>query len=316
MESIGKIVAVAMYSVGSGSSSGLSLLRSPVLWGIAGIGTGVSFFFRGFPFLKRKHLIQDTPTSTVRGASIGAVEVSGTVLGPYTLISPLSETDCLYYHAIARGSSGEEKSAKEEILYVPFFLDDGTGRVMIDPRGAETELRPSVDEEYSPSSGDAFTRHFLVRHGISSEYPAYLEEYCIRPGDQLFVLGRLQENPGLESAADCLARGIGRPIGQGEQGFLSAEAADLQRRAAIEAMLPPGSAPPRIPRSAAQNEGFDLNPPVVLKKGAANEPFFISWRSQRDVVDDLARQSILYIWGGPLLALASLWLLLSHFLAR
>jgi hypothetical protein len=310
MESIGKIVAVAMYSVRSGSAPDpFSLLRSPVLWGIAGIGIGVSFFFRGFPFLKRKHLIQDTPTSTVRGASIGAVEVSGTVVGPYTLISPLSEADCLYYHAIARGSSGEEKNAKEETLYVPFFLDDGTGRVMVDPRGAEIELQPSVDDEYSPSSGDAFTRHFLVRHGISSEYPAHLQEYCIRPGDQLFVLGRLQENPGLESATECLAR----RIGQTKEGFLSAEVADLQRRAAIEAMLPPGSAPPRSPQSPVENQVFDLNPPVVLKKGATNEPFFISWRSQRDVVDDLARQSILYIWGGPLLALVGLWLLLSHF---
>ena len=84
----------------------------PLLWGVAGIGIGVWLFFRGFPFLKRKHLIQDTPTSTVRGASLGAVEVSGTVVGPYTLICPLSETDCFYYHAIARGSSGEEKNAE------------------------------------------------------------------------------------------------------------------------------------------------------------------------------------------------------------
>ena len=106
-------------------------------------------------------------------------------------------------------------------------------------------------------------------------------------------------------------------IGQSEQGFLSAAAADLQRRAAIESMLPPGSAPPRIPQSRpVETEIFDLNPPVVLMKGTSGEPFFISWRSQRDVVEELAWRSILYIWGGPLLALAGLWLLLSQFLAR
>ena len=198
-------------------------------------------FFRGFPFLKRKQLIEDTPTSTVRGASLGAVEISGTVVGPYTLISPLSETDCFYYHAIARGSSGDQKKAREEIMYAPFFLDDGTGRVMVDPRGAETDLKPSVDDEYSPSSRrSAFTRHFLVRHGISSaNTPAHLEEYCIRSGDQLYVLGTLRENPGLVSAADCIARGVGQP----DQGFLSAPAADLQRRAAIDPCLPPGARP-------------------------------------------------------------------------
>ena len=314
MENIGNIVALAMYSVRSGSSPDpLSILRSRVLWAILGIGFGVRLFFRGFPFFKRKQLIQDTPTSTVRGASLGAVELSGTVVGPYTLISPLSETDCFYYHAIARGSSGEEKKAREEVLYAPFFLDDGTGRVMVDPRGAETELRPSVDDEYSPSSGDAFTRHFLVRHGVSSEYPAHLEEYCIRAGDHLYVLGTLRENPGLESAADCLARGNA----QREQGCLSAAAADLQRRAAIESMLPPGSAAPPMPQTRlVETDAFDLNPPVVLMKGISGEPFFISWRSQRDVVEELAWRSVLYIWGGPVLALAGLWLLVDHLLGH
>ena len=146
-------IAPAIYLVKSGASPDpFTLLRSPVLWGILGIVFGVRLFFRGFPFLKRKHLIQDIPTSTVRGASLGAVELCGTVVGPYTLISPLSETDCFYYQAIVRGSAGEEKKPREEVLYAPFFLDDGTGRVMVDPRGAEIELRPSVDDEYSPSS--------------------------------------------------------------------------------------------------------------------------------------------------------------------
>jgi hypothetical protein len=313
MEIIGKI-AFMMYSVRAGSSPDpLSAFRSPVLWGMAGIGFGVFFFWRGFPFLQRKSLIENTPTSTVRGAAMGQVEINGKVVGPYTLISPLSESDCFYYHAIVSGSSKEEKEPKEEILYAPFFLDDGTGRVMIDPRGAEMELSPSVDDEYSPDTGDAFTRHFLVRSGISSACPATVKEYCIRAGDHLFILGSLRENQGLESAADCLTHGVDRP----EQGFLSGAAADLQRRAALESMLPPGSAIPSIPQNRSVETGaFDLNPPVVLMKGAAGEPFFISWRSQRDVLKELGLRSVLYIWGGPIVALVGLSLVVSHFLAR
>ncbi len=309
MESIGPIVAT-MYFIRSGSSSDpLFVLRSPILWGIAGVGAGIFLFFRGFPHLKRKRLIQNTPTSTIRGAALGAVEVSGTVVGPYTLISPLSESDCVYYHAVARSTGEEEKQVAKEVLYAPFFLDDGTGRLMVDPRGAEMELRPSVDDEYLPSTGDAFTRHFLVRRGLSSAVPANLQEYCIRPGDHLFVLATLRENPRLESAADCLAG----DAAQGRQGFLSAAAADLQRRAAIESMLPPGSLVPPIPKTPpAETNAFDLNPPVVLMEGASGEPFFISWRSQGDVVQELAMRSVFYIWGGPVLALAGLWLLLSR----
>ena len=311
MDSVAKIATVAMVSIRTGAPDPFSVLRSSILWGIAGLGIGVFLFFRGFPFLKRKRLIQNIPTSTVRAAAMGAVEVSGTVVGPYTLISPLSESDCFYYHAVAR--SVEDKKSREEILYVPFFLDDGTGRVLVDPRCAETELQPSVDDEYVPSTGDAFTRHFLVRRGLSTEYPATLQEYCIRAGDYLFIVGTLRENPGLESATDCFVH----DLDQRKQGFLSAAAADLQRRAAIESMLPPSStAPPRPQAQPSQSEAFDLNPPVVLTKGTSGEPFFISQRSQRDVVEELAMRSVLYIWGGPILALAGLWLLLNNLLTR
>jgi hypothetical protein len=67
MQSLGKLVILGMNAVSSGSPADpLSVLRSPVLWGIAGVGTGVFLFFRGFPYLKRKRLIQNTPTSSAK----------------------------------------------------------------------------------------------------------------------------------------------------------------------------------------------------------------------------------------------------------
>ena len=279
---------------------------------MAGIVVGIVLFFRGFPLLKRKSLVQDIPTSTVRAASLGAVEVSGTVVGPYTLLAPLSESDCFFYRAVARGSSGEEgkTTAKAETLCVPFFLDDGTGLLMVDPRGAELEIQPSVEEEYSPSTGTGFTRHFLNRHGISSSAPAHLEEYCIREGDVLFVLGTLRENPGRNAMRPSSTESSEVP-----PGFLTPAAADLQRRTTIESMYPPGAALPPTPlQETLRAKSFDFNPPVLLSKGASGAPFFISWRSQRDVVQMLAWRSTLYIWGGPILALAGLWLLLARLL--
>jgi hypothetical protein len=51
-------------------------------------------------------------------------------------------------------------------------------------------------------------------------------------------------------------------------------------------------------------------------KSTSGEPFFISWRSQSDVVQELAMRSILYIWGGPALALAGVWLMVCRFLGH
>jgi hypothetical protein len=56
-----------------------------------------------------------------------------------------------------------------------------------------------------------------------------------------------------------------------------------------------------------------LHPKTVLLQGENNRTFFISWRSQRELAQSLGTKSTLMIWGGPALALLSLYLLLAHF---
>jgi hypothetical protein len=57
--------------------------------------------------------------------------------------------------------------------------------------------------------------------------------------------------------------------------------------------------------------GFDPHPPVVLMKGKNNSTFLISWRSQRAIARSLGWKCALMIWGGPALALLSLYGLLT-----
>jgi hypothetical protein len=60
-------------------------------------------------------------------------------------------------------------------------------------------------------------------------------------------------------------------------------------------------------------EGFDLRPPTVLMKGEHQPAFFISWRSQKDVVKSLGWKSAAMIWGGPALTLLCAYYLLVYF---
>jgi hypothetical protein len=60
-------------------------------------------------------------------------------------------------------------------------------------------------------------------------------------------------------------------------------------------------------------EQFDLHPPAVLMKGKHNPAFFISWRSQREVVKSLGWKSALMIWGGPALTLLCVYILASQY---
>ena len=64
--------------------------------------------------------------------------------------------------------------------------------------------------------------------------------------------------------------------------------------------------------SVVPPEGFDLHPPVVLMKGSHYPAFFISWRSQRDVVNSLGWKSSLMIWGGPALTLVCIYFLFEY----
>jgi len=294
----------------------IALIAEPSLWALVGIVAGSVIFYRGFRVLQCRERILDTPTSSVRGVSLGPVEVSGTAVAPYTLISPLSELDCYYYRAVAwEGSGSEEKTSwkkvGEESLCVPFFLDDGTGQLLIDPRGAELELHETFSEELtSPSSLGMVAgsvRHFLGRRGLSCERPAKLVEYCIQPKDHLFIFGTVRENPGVEFPTGSGSNQSPDP----DSAFMSSAAADLQRRAAIPVDLPRvGSAAANRAERITTAREFDLSPAMVVMKGRPDQPFFISFRTQRDILGRLGWKSLFYIAGGAALILASAWLIL------
>ena len=67
------------------------------------------------------------------------------------------------------------------------------------------------------------------------------------------------------------------------------------------------------PSAAAHLEAFPDQNPTVIHKGTNDPTFYISWRSQKEVVKDLGTKSTLLIFGGPLLSAACLAYLLVYF---
>jgi hypothetical protein len=262
---------------------------------VCGVIAGLYLFLRGFRLLQRKRWIEDTPVSKIAGAAIGPVKIAGRAAGPYTLLSPLSEVDCYYYRAVAwngQDAKTEELSSRAtETLFTPLFVEDETGRLLIDPRGAQLELPALYDGRISGSSMTEGERHFLDRHGLSTEGSTTVCEYVIQPGDSLLALGTLAEN---------YRAGSGIP-------YLSSEAADLQRREQLEAM---GISRAELPARVAEIcPGFNLDAGVVLQAGKV--PFVISRAHPQQLTERLARGSVIDIWGGSAVALLSLGLLLK-----
>src|SRR5258708_2506634 len=176
----------------------------------AGIILGSYWFYKGFRLLQRKRLILNTPAYRIRSASMGLVEISGLAAGPYVLTSPFKQVECYYYHSTAwqlkqQGKNTQWVKVAEETLHVPFYLDDDTGKVLIDPRGAEMDLHCDLSEQYHRSilfSGPEMPGsvvEFLTRYGVDPDKHIKVEEHCIKPKNFLFVLGTLSQNPGLDA---------------------------------------------------------------------------------------------------------------------
>ena len=369
-----------------------------MLWCLVGFGAGIGLFLYGFRLLQRRRLILDTPFSKIRSASMGMVEISGLAVGPYTMIAPITARPCYYYRTLVWEwkQSGKNKNwvkVAGECMHVSFFVDDNSGRVLIDPRGADLDLHRDFEQEFCNSlfttkeAAPVNVLNFLARHGIVTNNKIKVEEYCIKPKNSLFILGTLSENPGIdvtpqpihdaEASNSFSAQGLSislnslsfstrsdddtsfAPLSQPlamqsnarhEVVRLSApcgpiiKAADMTQQQIIAAALlksgisspkawsaagmpnagipnagvsPPGgvqvldSVSNSNPTSAGQAIAFDQHPPVVLMKGINDKTFLISWRSQQEVARSLGWKCTLMIWGGPILALISLYFFLG-----
>ena len=175
-----------------------------VVWAMIGAAAGVYLFFRGFRMLQFKRLVLNTPLSKVRSASMGLVEVSGMAIGPQTIPAGITGDPCYYYRATAwelrqSGNSRQWKQVASESLFVPFFLQDDTGRMLVNAQGADMDVHRNFKDEFGGSffsSTDmpmGSVQDFMLRYGIAGRH-VRLEEYCIKPEYPLFVLGTLGES--------------------------------------------------------------------------------------------------------------------------
>jgi hypothetical protein len=270
-------------------------------------------------------------------------------------------------------------------MHVPFFVDDNTGRVLVDPRGAELDIHRDFQQEFNGSffsnSDDAppNVNSFLARHGVVTSNRIKVEEFCIKPKNSLFILGTLAENPGIEVKPEPVPDAeplnsytpqgfslsfslngtsfqTGSPVNQlkiqrdqrahqvirlTEAPGPAATAEMTQQQKVAAALLKAGISSPAAwsvagvsgggtkvavqvltnksvngasqagGNSSDSPDGFDLHPPVVLMKGTNNKNFLISWRSQKEVARSLGWKCTLMIWGGPVLALLSLYIFLG-----
>lgn len=108
------------------------------------VGAGLIWF--GFNRMRRYQLINDTPDSKVRSIAMGLVEIHGHVVVDTYIVTPFSQAKCVYYRYEIKEyrthSTGKSHHNSWDLIAsgekrIPFFIEDDTGKVYVDPAGAE-----------------------------------------------------------------------------------------------------------------------------------------------------------------------------------
>jgi hypothetical protein len=189
--------------------------------GIACVIAGFVLVFFGTRSRKKLMVIKETPTVTAAEAAQMAdavgkprVEIKGTAVSEKPLISPASNTPCLYYkYKVERRIERETRDAEGnwdteyhwETLEsgeesVPFVLRDASGDIWVAPQGAHFVADKKVDrEDIGPGFGSRSTGSvmgdladgFLDSLSGHREYAAGIrvQEYVVALDQPTYVLG-------------------------------------------------------------------------------------------------------------------------------
>jgi len=177
---------------------------------------GLSLFFNGFRIMKKKRLIENTPTSKTRSVAMGRAEIHGTIV-PFQEItmSPFSATPCVYFrYSLERQHEWRDKNGKVHQRWdnidsgrwsVPFYVQDDSGKILVDPKRAQVDTGrdrvnwPLLTLEVPPNVA---SRVSLGKYDVLR----YSESF-IRPGETLYVLGFAGDNPHVADTSQDSAAG-------------------------------------------------------------------------------------------------------------
>ena len=129
----------------------------------AGFGAGLFWFFKGFRVYREYRVLADTPEMPIRSIPMGLVEIHGKTKGEQLIPSPVTKTPCFFYKVdierwVRDKNQGHWAHAKTDANGVKFYLEDGTGQVLLDAHRAEYDLVETAKVETGRGVGRSLGR--------------------------------------------------------------------------------------------------------------------------------------------------------------
>jgi hypothetical protein len=179
--------------------SGLVIDPPPVLALIAlALAVAIAGSYGALYYGRRAWRLADTPIARIRSAPQGYVELYGCARlmeGP-PILAPLSLLPCAWYrYQVEERCNNRWRTVDSGESDHLFLLDDGTGRCVIDPHGADF-VKVRRDVWYGNESGAR--THALWGIGAAYRYT----EQRLMPGEELHTIGAFRTVGGLREAPD------------------------------------------------------------------------------------------------------------------
>ncbi|MEQ1439477.1 GIDE domain-containing protein [Fontimonas sp. SYSU GA230001] len=261
------------------------------LWTAAGLAAAVIGFASAFIALHKARLMENTPTSRIRSAAQGYVELEGTarLLPGEEIRAPLSGRTCCWwryrvqkYESRWRNGrrSGEWRTIDSGTSDALFLLSDPTGDCIVDPHGAS--VQPSIRQSWR---GHTPRPNFVPDKIPWLQFGDYqYEEERLQIGDPLYALGAFRTQTAhlqLDETADVNEllrdwkadqKGLLARFDADGDGRIDAREWETARRAAIAQV-----------RQAHLERSLDPDIHVLSRPGDGR-PFLLSTLAQQDLV--------------------------------
>jgi hypothetical protein len=173
-----------------------------VWWCLGSGAVAVAGFLASFVFLHRCRLMENMPTSRLRSAAQGYIELEGRArlaVGP-PIIAPLTKRDCVWWRfrvekKVRSGKNSKWVTVRSGTSDACFELDDDTGKCMVDPDGAT--VIPSARERWYGSSESPDVPPHIGTGFLRAGFSAYrYTEERLHARDGLYALGTFRTQAG------------------------------------------------------------------------------------------------------------------------
>ena len=133
-----------------------------------GFFVGLGLIYSGVKRFQLVQKIKDTPTSKAESVAVGMVECSGKADCHDPTKSPISAVDCAYWRVVAEyyvsGKGGGWKPLYSVDSHKQFYLEDETGKILVDPVGADIDIpSDAVFEGYLTGQGVFGMEHTKIK---------------------------------------------------------------------------------------------------------------------------------------------------------